>query len=78
MEIGKLYLYKEMETSKPKLVVVISGAYEVNGRISNFWRFKYITKKGYISKRGGGDYNNAKYKFRYIRGYTIKFELKEK
>lgn len=76
MEIGKLYMYKETPTSKPVPVIITSGDYEINGRISNFWSFKYIDKKWEVTKRKGGDYDNVEGKFVAIRGYKQKFIFK--
>jgi len=76
MEIGKLYMYKETPSSNPVPVIITSGDYEINGRISNFWSFNYIGKDGSITRRKGGDYDNQKGKFVAIRGYKQKFTFK--
>ena len=77
--VGRLYFYLKKYGAKPKLVLITDGAYEINGRISNFWNFSYITKKGFISSINGGDYDNEVWKFKPARGYRIETKvIKEK
>jgi len=56
MEIGKLYTYNG------KLVYITDGDYQIDGRISNFWNFRYVKEDGTFSKKGG-DYDNEGGKF---------------
>jgi hypothetical protein len=74
--IGRLYLYRKTENSKPKLVLITDGYYTdpVYGRVSNFWDFTYITKKGFLGKKGA-DYDNTNWKFKKARGYRIEIRV---
>ena len=67
MDIGDVRLYK----GKP--VLIISGAYEIGGRISNFWDFIYISKNGNLGKCGG-DYDNGVFSPKNIK-HTKKIKI---
>lgn len=69
MNIGGVYLYKN---KKP--VYITEGQYDVNGRISNYWNFRYIKKDGTLGKRSG-DYDNEYNKFTPIKNYKIKINI---
>lgn len=79
MEIGCLYLYKSnIKKAKYQLVIITSGQYEVNGRISNFWNFTHIdSSTGILTKYTGGDYDNDSSKFIKVSEnlYKIKYDL---
>ena len=78
MQTGKLYLYKKYKNSKPKLVLITSGRYGINGRVCNFWNFTEINPDGTLSNIvKGGDYDNAEYKFEEVDDsmYEIEFNL---
>ena len=78
MELGKLYYYKKTEKSKSKLVLITSGQYLVDGRVSNFWNFAYI-KDGNVSASFSGDYDNENWKFKKVpdKLYTLKVIMSE-
>lgn len=44
--IGKVF-----QTEAGDLIHIDSGQYEVNGRISNFWYWRKVTKSGSLSKK---------------------------
>lgn len=70
MQTNRLYIYRKNPESSGKLVLITDGAYRVDGRISNFWYFRYVNKNGRLGKRGG-DYDNASHKFKRVAGYKV-------
>jgi hypothetical protein len=76
LTIGKLYLYRKTQYSRARLVLITDGCYTdpIYGRISNFWDFTYITKNGFLGKKGH-DYNNESWKFKPCRGYRIETRI---
>jgi hypothetical protein len=66
MHVGGVYLYED------KPVYITDGQYESNGRISNYWRFRYINKNGSLGE-SGGDYGGCFEK--YTGKATIKIIL---
>lgn len=63
MKPMELYIYKKTPKSKPKLVLITDGSFEVRGRISNFWSFRTVKEDGTLSETKGGDYDNETWKF---------------
>lgn len=41
-EIGKIYFYNNKEENDFVPVMVISGQWESNGRLSNFWKWRNV------------------------------------
>jgi len=69
-QIGRVYLHY----GRP--VLVTGGQYESNGRISNFWDFKYIDRcTGRLSRNTYGDYDNHEDAFRLVRGAKVETKI---
>ena len=43
------------------LIYIIDGAFERNGRVSNFWDFHKVLKNGRLSARVYGDYGSSQW-----------------
>lgn len=71
MRIGGVYLYKERYP-----VYITGGAYERNGRVSNYWKFQHIKKDGQLGKKGGDYDNGGPEKFCQITGAKVKTLIK--
>ena len=56
MNIGDVCIYR-----KKRLVYITDGAEYVDGRLSNFWNFRYINPDGTLSRKGDGNYDNGSF-----------------
>lgn len=58
LEIGQVYNYTDTKNNTYP-VYILSGDYEINGRISNHWQWKRINKNGSLGRSISG-YNNMR------------------
>ena len=71
MKIGEVYLYKGKYP-----VYITGGAYESNGRVSNYWKFSHIRIDGVLGKKGGDYDNGGNEKFLLIKNAKVKTTIR--
>lgn len=62
-----------------RLAIITDGAYEIGGRISNFWNWTYFQEDGTLGTETGNGYNNGHpFLFKEASEYTTTVKLVKK